>query len=174
MPQARTCAPRSLHAHGLHRPTRLPHHSPLSCRRPTQERPLRRLQHSKFSFVPLAILSLAFSVAHADTKPHLFQSPALKGDLIAFGYAGDLWTVPRNGGRAVRLTNGVGLESMPIFSPDGSTIAVTGDYDGNTDVFTIPAIGGIPRRVTYHPAPDAAVAWTPDGKRILFRSTRTA
>jgi tricorn protease len=141
----------------------------------SQERPLRRLQHSTLSLAPGAILALAFSVAaHADTKPHLFQSPALKGDLIAFGYAGDLWTVPRNGGRAVRLTNGVGVESMPIFSPDGSTIAFTGEYDGNTDVFTIPTGGGIPHRVTYHPAADAAVAWTPDGKRILFRSTRAA
>jgi tricorn protease len=137
---------------------------------------LRRLQHLRLSLLllPAAILATAFSVAHAEAKPHLFQSPALKGDLIAFGYAGDLWTVPRNGGRAVRLTNGVGLESMPIFSPDGATIAFTGEYDGNTDVFTIPAAGGIPHRVTYHPAPDAAVAWTPDGKRILFRSTRAA
>jgi tricorn protease len=92
--------------------------------------------------------------------------------LIAFGYAGDLWTVPREGGRAVRLTNGVGLESAPVFSPDGSTIAFTGEYDGNTDVFTIPAAGGIPHRVTYHPVPDVAVGWTPDGKRILFRSAR--
>jgi len=133
------------------------------------------LQHSrKLSLVPVVILSFAFSVAHAETKPHLFQSPALKGDSIAFGYAGDLWTVPRTGGRALRLTNGVGLESMPIFSPDGSTIAFTGEYDGNTDVFTVPAAGGIPHRVTFHPAPDAAVAWTPDGKRILFRSTRAA
>ena len=64
--------------------------------------------------------------------------------------------------------------TLPVFAPDGSTIAFTGEYDGNTDVFTIPAAGGIPHRVTYHPAPDAAVAWTPDGKRILFRSTRAA
>jgi tricorn protease len=92
--------------------------------------------------------------------------------LIAFGYAGDLWTVSREGGRAVRLTNGVGLESAPVFSPDGSTIAFTGEYDGNTDVFTIPAAGGIPHRVTYHPVPDVAVGWTSDGKRILFRSAR--
>ena len=58
------------------------------------------------------------------------------------------------------------------FSPDGSTIAFTGSYDGNTDVFTIPATGGVPFRVTYHPAADFAVAWTPDGKNIVFRSTR--
>jgi tricorn protease len=110
----------------------------------------------------------------AAVGPHLFQSPALSRDLIAFGYAGDLWTVPRTGGRASRLTTGMGLETAPIFSPDGATIAFTGEYDGNTDVFTIPSGGGIPHRVTYHPAPDVAVAFTPDGKRILFRSTREA
>ena len=107
-------------------------------------------------------------------KRHLYQSPALSRDLIAFGYAGDLWTVSRGGGRAVRLTNGVGLESSPVFSPDGRNIAFTGEYDGNTDVFTIPAEGGVPHRLTYHPAPDIAVGWTPDGRRVLFRSSREA
>ena len=110
--------------------------------------------------------------AYAATKPHIFQHPALSKDLIAFGYAGDLWTVPRAGGVATRLTTGVGIETDPIFSPDGSTIAFTGAYDGNTDVFTIPATGGVPFRVTYHPAADFAVAWTPDGKDLVFRSTR--
>jgi tricorn protease len=107
-------------------------------------------------------------------NPHLFETPALSRDLIAFGYAGDLWTVSRSGGRANRLTIGVGIESAPIFSPDGTLIAFTGDYDGNTDVFTIPAGGGIPHRVTYHPAADVAVGFTPDGKRIVFRSSREA
>jgi len=123
---------------------------------------LRRLQHSRLSLVPVVILSLAFTVAHADTKPHLFQSPALKGDLIAFGYAGDLWTVPRNGGRRGSVDERRRpSKACRFFSPDGSTIAFTGEYDGNTDVFTIPVAGGVPHRVTYHPAPDAAVAWTP-------------
>src|ERR1700686_4319509 len=120
-------------------------------------------------------MTLTFAAAPAaEKKPHLFQSPALSRELIAFGYAGDLWTVSRDGGRAVRLTNGVGLESAPVFSPDGATIAFTGEYDGNTDVFTIPAGGGVPHRVTYHPALDVAVGWTPDGKRILFRPAREA
>jgi tricorn protease len=131
-----------------------------------------RIHHSAVT-LGLACLSTFTSAAtDAAEKPHLFQSPALSRELIAFGYAGDLWTVSREGGRAVRLTNGVGLESAPVFSPDGSTIAFTGEYDGNTDVFTIPAAGGIPHRVTYHPVPDVAVGWTPDGKRILFRSAR--
>src|ERR1700722_17204385 len=126
----------------------------------------------------LAVFLIAIGVvvepagARAATKPHIFQHPALSRDLIAFGFAGDLWTVPRAGGVAHRLTTGVGIESDPVFSPDGNTISFTGDYDGNTDVFTIPTAGGVPFRVTYHPAADFAVAWTPDGKNIVFRSTR--
>lgn len=131
----------------------------------------------RFAFSCLAVAAAAFTLiaaplAHAADKPHIFQTPSLSRDLICFAYAGDLWTVPRDGGRAARLTTGIGIETAPVFSPDGSTIAFTGDYDGNTDVFTIPAAGGIPYRVTYHPAPDVAVGWTPDGKGILFRSTR--
>ena len=110
--------------------------------------------------------------ANAATKPHIFQHPALSKDLIAFGYAGDLWTVPGAGGVAHRLTTGVGIETDPVFSPDGSTIAFTGAYDGNVDVFTIPAAGGVPFRVTYHPAADYAVDWTADGQNLIFRSTR--
>ncbi len=120
----------------------------------------------------LAAMLLSLFAAHAATTPHIFQRPALSRDLIAFGYAGDLWTVSRAGGRATRLTTGVGIETAPVFSPDGSTLAFTGEYDGNTDVFTISATGGVPFRVTYHPGADFAVGWTPDGKQILFRSSR--
>ena len=126
----------------------------------------------------LAVISFAVSLSipafAADPHPHILQQPSISKDLIAFSYAGDLWTVPRAGGRATHLTMGVGIESQPIFSPDGRTIAFTGEYDGNTDVFTIPVTGGIPKRVTYHPAADVAVGWTPDGKYIIFRSSRDA
>src|SRR6185437_15370316 len=95
-------------------------------------------------------------------------------DLVAFVNAGDIWIAPRGGGRATRLTIGVGVESAPIFSPDGRTIAFTGEYDGNVDVYTVPVGGGVPHRVTWHPAPDAAVAWSKDGSKIIFRSSRDA
>ena len=132
---------------------------------------MRRTYHR--AVLGLACFSTLSFGAATGRNPHpLFQTPALSREAIAFGYAGDLWTVPRVGGRAVRLTSGVGLESAPLFSPDGVTIAFTGEYDGNTDVFTVPAAGGVPHRLTYHPAPDVAVAWSPDGERILFRSTR--
>jgi tricorn protease len=133
---------------------------------------MRAMRRSAFFLVLVGML--CSQALHADPKPNIFQRPALSRDLIVFGYAGDLWSAPRAGGRAVRLTTGVGIETAPVFSPDGSTIAFTGEYDGNTDVFTIPATGGIPFRVTYHPAADVAVGWSADGKRILFRSTRAA
>src|SRR5882724_11817321 len=118
--------------------------------------PLVHRIHRSAVTLGFACLSILTSAGHTAEKPHLFQSPALSRELIAFGYAGDLWTVSREGGRAVRLTNGVGLESAPVFSPDGRTVAFTGEYDGNTDVFTIPAAGGVPHRVTYHPMRNAA------------------
>src|SRR5205807_9776516 len=93
---------------------------------------------------------------------------------IAFSYAGALWRVPRDGGSAHRLTSAAGIEIDPIFSPDGATIAFTGEYDGNIAVFAMPAAGGEPRRLTFHPGNDHAVAWAPDGKSILFSSPRNA
>jgi tricorn protease len=104
----------------------------------------------------------------------LFQKPALSRTHIVFVYGGDLWIVPRQGGDAERLTTGVGVETDPYLSPDGSMIAFTGEYDGNVDVYVVPAIGGVPKRLTYHPGGDAVAGWTPDGKSVLFRSTRNS
>ena len=112
--------------------------------------------------------------APAESKPILAQKPALNRTHVVFAYAGDLWKVSREGGAAQRLTSGPGVETNPVFSPDGSSIAFTGEYDGNVDVFVMPAEGGEPRRLTWHPSPDIALGWTPQGKEILFTSGRTA
>ncbi len=123
--------------------------------------------------VVLALLAGSFVGISADSPtPLLLQKPTLSRTHIAFVYAGDLWTVPRDGGAAQRLTSGAGIETNPLYSPDGTTIAFTGEYDGNIDIYTVPATGGVPKRLTWHPAPDTALAWTPDGKRILFASNR--
>ena len=125
--------------------------------------------------VLLSAIGVVFDPAGAQVaKPHIFQRPALSKNLIAFGYAGDLWTSPRAGGSAKRLTSAPGAELFPKFSPDGKWIAFTGEYDGNADVYVIPSGGGEPRRLTYHPAADLVLGWTPDGKSILFRSSRGA
>ena len=124
------------------------------------------IRHKLWAFLLTAPLAAA-------DGPYLFQKPALSKTQIVFSFAGDLWSVSRSGGEASRLTFGVGVETDPKFSPDGSRIAFSGDYDGNRDVFVIPAGGGVPKRLTYHPAVDLAVSWTPDGKQILFKSSRS-
>ncbi len=119
-------------------------------------------------------LGLVATLPAAEPQPLLMQMPALSKSHIAFVYAGDLWRVAREGGEAQRLTTGIGIESNPVFSPDGKTLAFTAQYDGNVDVYTVPANGGVPKRVTFHPSADVVQGWTPDGKRILFGSGRTA
>jgi tricorn protease len=117
------------------------------------------------------VLSLAVSLT-AQTR--LMRYPDISRDQVVFVYAGDLWTTPRAGGVARRLTSHPGDEVHPKFSPDGKWIAFTGEYDGNSDVFVIPAAGGEPRRLTFHPGNDRVLGWTPDSKTILFRSNRNS
>jgi hypothetical protein len=123
----------------------------------------------------LLALLLVPALARADAgPPALPQRPAVSATQGAFAYAGDLWIVGRDGGDARRLTAGVGLESSPVFSPDGRQIAFAGEYEGNLDVYVIPAGGGVPQRIPHHPDPDIPVGWTPDGQSILFRSSRAS
>jgi tricorn protease len=119
-------------------------------------------------------LAAAALFATTSLSAELLEKPTLSRTSIVFVYANELWSVPRNGGEAKRLTAGPGLKTNPRFSPDGSQIAFTAEYDGNVDVFTVPAEGGVPKRVTFHPAPDLVLGWTPDGSRILFSSPRTS
>ncbi len=119
------------------------------------------------------LLCFAGRAAAAEETPLLAHAPTLSRTQIVFAYGGYLWSVPREGGEARQLTTG-GHEGLPIFSPDGNWIAFTGQYDGNFDVFVMPAEGGEPRRLTWHPGPDIAEGWVPDGKKVLFRSGREA
>jgi tricorn protease len=102
----------------------------------------------------------------------LLRYADISKDAVVFSYAGDLWTASRQGGSARRLTSGSGDKLYPKFSPDGKWIAFTASYDGNPDVYVIPAEGGEPKRLTYHPSNDIVLGWTPDGKNVLFRSDR--
>ena len=106
-------------------------------------------------------------------KPLLLRDPSISKTQIAFSYAGSIWTANRDGSNLRRLTSG-GHEGNPTFSPDGSLIAFTGNYDGTRSVYVVPAAGGEPRQLTYHPADGDVAGWTPDGKRVVFSSARTA
>lgn len=100
--------------------------------------------------------------------------PDVSATQIAFIYAGDIWLVPKTGGEAHRLSSPPGEEMFPKFSPDGTQIAFSGDYDGNIDIYVMPVTGGVPRRLTHHGASDRLVGWHPDGKSLLFASTMTS
>jgi len=124
----------------------------------------------------LAVLVIAlcaiplFAVNINDTR--LLTDPAISSDHIAFAYANDLWVANLDGSNVRRLTSHPGVESGPRFSPDGSMIAFTGRYEGNTDVYVVPTAGGVPKRLTWHPLPDIVLGFTPDGQSILYSSPR--
>ena len=128
----------------------------------------------RFLVLLAALLAISLSSLADSKTPLLLQTPTISTTQIAFVYGGDIWIVSRQGGEAHRLVTGTDLETGPIFSPDGSLVAYSGDYDGNVDVYVVPSAGGNPTRLTYHPAADIAIGWTPDGKRVLFRSHRAS
>lgn len=134
-----------------------------------------------------AIVAATLFVAFAAPRPAVAQTkllrfPAIHGDRVVFTYAGDLWTTSASGGAAIRLTAHPGIEVFAQFSPDGKWIAFTGQYDGDEQVYVMPATGGEPKQLTFYPArgplsprwgyDQHVYGWTPDGKSIVFRSHR--
>ena len=98
--------------------------------------------------------------------------PAISSDQIAFTYSGDIWVARKDGSDARRLTVHPGNEITPHFSPDGSKIAFSANYGGNTDVYVIAAQGGPVKRLTWHPRADYARGWSSDGSSVAFASDR--
>ncbi|MCW5982259.1 MAG: PD40 domain-containing protein [Bryobacteraceae bacterium] len=137
--------------------------------------PLRRL-------IRFACLTCVLAAAPLAAQTKLLRFPDVHAGKVVFSYAGDLWTAPASGGAAVRLTAHPGQELFARFSPDGKWIAFTGQYDGDEQVYVVPASGGSPRQLTYYPAKGPLPArwgydnlvygWTPDGKYVVFRSLR--
>ncbi len=130
--------------------------------------------------ISFAVLMLAGDVHGEDAR--LLRFPTIHKETIVFGYAGNLHAVAEAGGVARRLTSHDGYEMFPRFSPDGQSLAFTGQYDGNTEVFLIPATGGTPKRLTFTPTlgrddigdrmgpNNIVIGWKNDSKNILFRS----
>ncbi|MDR2951036.1 MAG: PDZ domain-containing protein [Prevotella sp.] len=130
-----------------------------------------------FLFISLVTVPLIFA-----QEARLLRFPSTNGSEVVFSYAGDLYKVSINGGEAKRLTSHIGYEMFPKFAPDGNSIAFTGQYDGNTEVYTIPSVGGEPLRITYTPTNsrddigdrmgpnNIVMGWTPDGKNIVYRN----
>ncbi|MBX2976241.1 MAG: PD40 domain-containing protein [Ignavibacteriaceae bacterium] len=124
---------------------------------------------------------VSLTIAYAQKEMRLLRFPTINGNTVVFTYAGDLYSVDSKGGTARKLTNDVGTEVFPKFSPDGKYIAFTGQYDGNTEVYLIPAEGGTPKRLTFTPTlgrddvsdrmgPNNIVTGWKDNKTIVFRT----
>lgn len=133
-------------------------------------------------FILLTISIFALS-ASAKTDARLLRYPDINGNLIAFVYAGDIWSVPASGGDAKRLTSHAGIELFPKISPDGKWIAFSAEYSGSRQIWVMPAEGGTARQLTFYNSQgvmpprggfdNVTLDWTPDSKRVLFRGNRT-
>lgn len=138
----------------------------------------------KLTLFSLFVLSAVF--INAQQEARLLRFPATHGNQVAFTYAGDLYIVPATGGVARRITSHPGYEMFARFSHDGKSIAFTGQYDGNTEVFVIPSAGGEPKRITYtatlgrddvadRMGPNNIVmGWAPDDKHVVYRGRGTS
>ncbi len=128
----------------------------------------------------LMLCSIGFTV-QAQNEARLLRFPAIHGQQVVFSYAGDLYTVSKSGGTARKLTSDPGYEMFARFSPDGKKLAFTAQYDGNTEVYVIPAQGGSPERLTWtatlgrddlsdRMGPNNIVMTWKDAETIVFRS----
>jgi len=118
------------------------------------------------------VLPFIYGSINAQISGSLMQHPDVSATQITFIYGDDIWIAPKVGGKASLLSSPAGSERHPRFSPDGSMIAYTANYQGNSDVYVISVNGGIPKRLTYHGMFDRVLGWTPDGNAVLFASSR--
>jgi tricorn protease len=120
----------------------------------------------------VVLLCLAIVVqAAAAGRTGYYRFPAIHGDTVVFTSEGDLWTVDVRGGTARRLTSHSGIEAYPAISPDGQTLAFSAQYEGPTEVYTMPLAGGLPTRRTFAGQGGTVAGWTPDGK-ILYATQK--
>ena len=133
---------------------------------------------SRFSALPspsailllgVCLLVPALSEAQVQEGLGLYRFPDLHGSTVVFAAEGDLWTVSSTGGVAQRLTTHPGEERYPRVSPDGRTLAFSAQYEGPTEVYTMPLTGGLPVRRTYESEASVATTWTPDGRLVYCR-----
>lgn len=132
----------------------------------------------------LILASLFIMRAAAINDARMLRYPDINGNLVAFVYAGDIWTVDTGGGHARRLTSHPGIELFPKISPDGRWIAFSAEYSGNRQIWVMPSQGGTARQLTFYNSvgempprggfDHVVLDWTPDSRRILFRANRTA
>ncbi len=116
------------------------------------------------------ILFLITALSSPAAETRLLRYPDIHKDKIVFCYGGDIYTASVTGENVKALTSLLGEELLPKFSPDGEQIAFTAEFEGNKEIYVMPARGGKPIRLTFHQADEYVVDWHPDGTKIIFRS----
>lgn len=129
------------------------------------------MKRKLFFFIALCTVFQAGDFIFAQVDARMLQYPDVSQTQITFYYGGDLWIAPKEGGTASKLTNALGEEVLPRFSPDGSKIAFSGNYNGNVDIYVIPSDGGMAERITHHGMFDRMADWYPDGSKILYTTS---
>lgn len=133
--------------------------------------------------VLILLLSGTFFSGKAISDARMMRFPDINNNLVAFVYAGDIWTVNSAGGEARRLTSHEGMELFPKISPDGKWIAFSAEYSGSRQIFIIPSEGGQPKQLTWYNSvgvmpprggfDNVVLDWTPDSKSVMIRANRT-
>ncbi len=102
---------------------------------------------------------------------HLALSP--DGGRVAFSWAGDIWTVGHEGGRATRLTVHPATDTAPVWSHDGQRIAFASSRHGAACIYVMNADGTGVTRLTYSDRTEVPSNFTPDNQAIYFHSRQT-
>ena len=109
------------------------------------------------------------------SQPGYLRYAAVSGETVVFVCEDDLWSVPRGGGVARRLTQSTGDVALPRISPDGTTLAFIAREEGNPEVYVMPLHGGAQRRLTFLGTDACSLSgWSPDGSSIYFCSDAAA
>ena len=125
----------------------------------------------RYRSVLLILYMLITTNSSAQVNGRMLRYPDVSAEHITFVYAGDIWIVDKTGGIAQHLSSPEGMEMFPRFSPDAAHIAFNANYDGNTDIYTLPSLGGHLERITHHGMTERILDWTPDGSKLLFASS---
>ena len=131
-------------------------------------------KNSEVTIITLTLMILMVNGTPASADNPMMQNPDIYDNTIVFVSGGDIWKAPAEGGTAVRLTFSDGRENYPEISPDGSLIAFTGEYDGNSDVYVMNINGGNITRLTFHPGTDEVIGWNRTKNKIMFCSGRNS
>ena len=119
---------------------------------------------------PFTLLLLLVLSSQVFAKQGYYRFPALHNDTLVFTAEGDLWKAPVGVGYAQRLTTHPAEETQAAISNDGSQVAFVANYEGASEVYVMPMLGGLAKRVTYENAGVRLQGWTPSGDILYSRN----